>query len=227
TSVADTILGRYGKKLTWDIKARMMGKTERQASELLLSSFPNLDLTVDQFIKERRTLQDPLWPTTALLPGADKLVRHLHARGIPIAVATSCTRRNLNLKTSGLGSFFDLFGGNIVCVDDEEILSRRGKPYPDLALAAAKVLGRNVGEGAVDRAGAEEKTERSKGLVFEDAINGVIAGTRAGMKVVWVPDPELKALYPPSAKVTASAALNSLNDFIPEEWGLPPYPRFE
>ncbi|KDQ13827.1 hypothetical protein BOTBODRAFT_361719 [Botryobasidium botryosum FD-172 SS1] len=222
TSAINTVLGRYGKKLTWDIKARIMGKSERQGSELLLSFFPDIDLTVDQYIKERRVLQDPLWSTTSLLPGAERLVNHLHAHGIPTAVATSSTRRNFDLKTSHLGSVFDLFRGNVVCSDDKQIAPGRGKPHPDVFLAAARALERSVGDGDVGQAGAEERLERSKGLVFEDAINGVIAGARAGMKVVWVPDPELKALYPPS-EVIASAILDSLDDFIPQEWGLPPY----
>lgn len=163
----------------------------------------------------------------------------MHAHEIPIAVATGSQYRNFVLKTSHLGSLFDLFGGNVVCGDDERILPGRGKPNPDVFLVAAKTLGRNVGEGDVDQAGTEEKLERNKGLVFEDAISGVMAGTRAGMQgrqilcktalpalmlhtVVWIPDPELTALYPPSEVVT-SATLTTLEDFIPEEWGLPPY----
>ncbi|KDQ21581.1 hypothetical protein BOTBODRAFT_26022 [Botryobasidium botryosum FD-172 SS1] len=223
TVVTNTILARYGKKMTWDIKAGCMGKPERQASEYLLSFFPDIDLTVDQYIVERRELQDASWPTVSPLPGAEKLVRHLHAHGIPIAVATGSQHRNFVLKTSHLSSLFDLFGGNVVCGDDERILPGRGKPNPDVFLVAAKTLGRNVGEGDVDQASTEEKIERRKGLVFEDAISGVVAGMCAGMKVVWIPDPELTALYPPSEVVT-SATLKTLEDFVPEEWGLPPYP---
>jgi len=208
--------------MTWEIKAGLMGKPERQASEHLLSFFPDIDLTIDQYIKERTEMQDTLWPTVSPLPGVEKLVRHLHTHGIPMAVATGSQRRNFVLKTSHLDSLFALFGGNVVCGDDERILPGRGKPNPDVFLVAAKSLGRNVGEGDVDQASAEETLERSKGLVFEDAILGAIAGTRAGMKVVWIPDPELTALYPPPEVVT-SATLDSLEDFVPEEWGLPPY----
>jgi len=222
TVVTNNILERYGKKMTWEIKAGLMGKPERQASEHLLSFFPDIDLTIDQYIKERTEMQDTLWPTVSPLPGVEKLVRHLHTHGIPMAVATGSQRRNFVLKTSHLDSLFALFGGNVVCGDDERILPGRGKPNPDVFLVAAKSLGRNVGEGDVDQASAEETLERSKGLVFEDAILGAIAGTRAGMKVVWIPDPELTALYPPPEVVT-SATLDSLEDFVPEEWGLPPY----
>ena len=35
-----------------------------------------------------------------MLPGAERLVRHLKAKGIPIAVATSGARGNFDIKTS-------------------------------------------------------------------------------------------------------------------------------
>ncbi|KDQ21580.1 hypothetical protein BOTBODRAFT_207674 [Botryobasidium botryosum FD-172 SS1] len=222
TVVTNSILGRYGRKMTWDMKAGCMGKTELQASEHIMSFFPDIDLTVDQYTRERRALQDASWPTVDPLPGVEKLVGHLRAHGIPIAVATGSTRASFLLKTAHLGSLFDLFDGNIVCGDDERIAPGRGKPNPDVFLVAARSLGRKVGEGDVGQAGPEEKLERSKGLVFEDAIPGVIAGTSAGMNVVWIPDPELTVLYPPS-EVATSATLNTLEDFVPEEWGLPPY----
>jgi len=42
--------------------------------------------------------------------------------------------------------------------------------------------------------------------------------------VLWVPDPNLLALEGTScASDTADVILNSLEDFVPEQWGLPPY----
>lgn len=62
----------------------------------------------------------------------------------------------------------------------------RGKPNPDIFLIAAReMLGRDVGEEEGDGRGVvseTQKAERAKGLVFEDAIPGVQAGKRAGMK---------------------------------------------
>jgi len=223
TVVANTILARYGKTMTWDIKAGWMGKPEYVASKHILSFFPDIDLPVDQYTKERREMQNALWPTASFLPGAEKLIKHLHAHGVPMAVATGSPHYSYNLKTAHLRPVFDLFGDNVVCGDDKCIVPGRGKPSPDVFLIAAKGLGRNVGEGDVEDAGEAEKLERSKGLVFEDAISGVEAGTRAGMNVIWVPDPELAALYPP-ADVKHSATLTTLEEFVPEEWGLPPYP---
>ncbi|CEH18481.1 Predicted haloacid-halidohydrolase and related hydrolases [Ceraceosorus bombacis] len=61
-------------------------------------------------------------------------------------------------------------------------------------------------------------------LVFEDAKPGVQAGKAAGMKVVWVPDPNLRALLSKENEdLNADQILESLEDFEPEAWGLPPF----
>lgn len=79
---------------------------------------------------------------------------------------------------------FGAFEGRVICADDGLVRPGRGKPHPDIFLVAAeKCLGRKVGEGEAVEAGVseEQKLERAKGLVFEDAIPGVLAGRSAGM----------------------------------------------
>ena len=123
-----------------------------------------------------------MWPHIQPLPGIVKLVKHLHANKIPIAIATGTRRRNLKLKIGHLGYFIDCFDGRLVCADDGKIASDRGKPCPDLFLVAAReLLDRPVGTKEHSEAAEEEKLERAKGLVFEDAIPGMEAGKRAGM----------------------------------------------
>nr|KYP57467.1 GS1-like protein [Cajanus cajan] len=56
-------------------------------------------------------------------------------------------------------------------------------------------------------------------LVFEDAPSGVLAAKNAGMSVVMVPDPRLDKSF----HEAADQVLNSLLDFNPSEWGLPPF----
>lgn len=55
--------------------------------------------------------------------------------------------------------------------------------------------------------------------MFEDAPQGALAARRAGMQVVMVPDPTLPGEY----QVNATKVIPTLKDFIPEEFGLPPY----
>ncbi|KAG9023027.1 hypothetical protein FS837_006037 [Tulasnella sp. UAMH 9824] len=182
---------------------------------------------MDEFITERRARQDALWPTCQLLPGITKLVEHLAKHKIPMAVATGSIRRNYNLKAVHHPELFDLFEGKVICGDHPR-LKGLGKPRPDIFLLAAELLGRKVGEGDVsslDAEGAEGKAlieERARGLVLEDSTNGLEAGQRAGMKTIWVPDEKLRALAP-NETYGADCILESLEQFKPEEWGLPPY----
>jgi len=220
TKVTNDILGQFGKSMTWDMKAGCMGRPEREAAVHLLSYFPDIPLTVESYLTQRNIGQDLLWPTVQLLPGVQKLVLHLKKHSIPIAVATSSRRRKYNMKTGHFTEVFGCFEEKVVCGDDFPG-KMKGKPEPDIFLTAAREqLGRKVGEH-VD-CSEEEMEERGKGLVFEDAIPGMQAGKRAGMSVVWVPDANLLDVEF-SGPEKADQILKSVEDFVPEQWGLPPY----
>jgi pseudouridine-5'-monophosphatase len=124
-----------------------------------------LPMSTEKYLEITSIIQEDLFPQAKLLPGVEKLIRHLHAHDIPIAVATSSTRAKFELKTSLNKEVFELFDV-IICGDDAEI--KNAKPAPDLFLAAQKHLGNPPAENC---------------LVFEDAVNGVEAGLNAKMNV--------------------------------------------
>ncbi|KAG8891474.1 hypothetical protein FRC01_014677 [Tulasnella sp. 417] len=227
TEVNGAIIGRYGHEYTWSMRSAMMGKPEREGAEWLLNRFPDIPLSLDEYITERRARQDALWHTCQPLPGVRKLAEHLAKNKIPIAVATGSIRRNYDVKAEHHPELFDLFENRIIYGDDPR-LKGIGKPRPDVFLLAAELLGRTVGRGDVsslDAEGEEGKAlieERVRGLVLEDSPNGLEAGRRAGMKTIWVPDEKLRALAP-NETYGADCILESLEQFKPEEWGLPPY----
>ena len=96
--------------------------------------------------------------------GAGAFVETLARAGVPRAVATSASRRDLErvLGALGLARHLDV----AVTADDV----RWGKPHPEVYLKAADELG-------VDAAAC---------VVFEDAIVGVQAARAAGMRVIGV-----------------------------------------
>ncbi|CAG8623086.1 5672_t:CDS:2, partial [Acaulospora colombiana] len=182
------ILARYGKEYTWELKSRMMGLREYEAAVLLVNE-TKIDLTAEEYLKERNEKQALRFPHAKPMPG--------------VMVATSSKRDKFNIKATNNQELFGLFD-SIICGDDPGI--KNGKPAPDLFLAACARMG---------------NPPVTKCLVFEDAINGVEAARNAGMHVVWVPDPNLAALYP--GDNAATKVISSLEDFNPAKFGLPAF----
>ncbi|AES92314.1 putative glycerol-1-phosphatase [Medicago truncatula] len=204
TEVQEIILARYNKTFEWPLKAKMMGMKAIEAAKVFVEETGISDsLSADQFLVEREDMLRSLFPTSELMPGVSRLLKHLHAKGVPIAVATGSHKRHFELKTQRHGEMFSLMH-HVVLGDDPEV--KQGKPSPDVFLAAA----RRFEGGPVDP---------SNILVFEDAPSGVRAAKNAGMSVVMIPDPRLDKSF----QDAADQVLNSLLDFNPSEWSLPPF----
>ncbi|KAB1204259.1 (DL)-glycerol-3-phosphatase 2 [Morella rubra] len=204
TEVQEIILARYNKTFDWSLKAKMMGKKAIEAARVFVEETGLSDsLSAEDFLVEREAMLQKLFPNSELMPGAGRLIRHLHAKGIPICLATGSHRRHFELKTQRHGELFSLMH-HVVLGDDPEV--KQGKPSPDIFLAAAKRF-----EGC--------PVVPQKILVFEDAPSGVHAAKNAGMFVVMVPDPRLDNSFHDAA----DQILSSLLDFNPNDWGLPPF----
>ena len=126
-----------------------------------------------------------------LLPGAAQAVRALAGRW-PLGLASSANREVIDLVLE-LAGFGDAFR---VTVSSEEV--ERGKPAPDVYLAAARGLG----------------VEPARCVAIEDSSSGLRAAAAAGMTVIAVPNPH----YPPApdALALASAAVATVGEVTPE-----------
>jgi pseudouridine-5'-monophosphatase len=203
TECLDSFCSEFGKKFTWEIKSIQMGKKERESAQIFIDYY-NLSITVDEYIEKLRALLAERLPTTPLLPGAEKLIRHLHSHNIPIAVATGSDRWGYGKKTAGHQELFSLFHHTVLGSDDPDV--KRGKPAPDCFLVCAQRF--------------EHHPQPHEVLVFEDAANGAEAGLAAGMRVVWVPDVRADQSL---LKERVDVVLETLESFKPEDFGLPPY----
>ncbi|KAG0348689.1 glutathione synthase [Podila humilis] len=209
TAITTEILARYGKKYTFELKAKLMGLREKESAAILVSE-SGADMTPEEYLHERHLLQLERFPHCVPLPGVMRLIKHLKAHKIPIAVATSSYHKNFVLKSSNNQELFSLFDV-IVCGDDPAI--KNGKPNPDIFFVARDRLAELFGQ--------EQAPDNSQCLVFEDSPIGVQAGVNASMKVLWVPDENIGRLYPHLDGPTLR--LSSLEGFDPVFFGLPPF----
>lgn len=102
-----------------------------------------------------------------VLPGARELIEAARVAGLRLAVASNSSHRHVDghLAARGLLDLFEC----VVCREDVP----RGKPAPDLYLAALGRLGLSAEEA----------------VAFEDSMPGHEAAAAAGLRVVVVPNP--------------------------------------
>lgn len=122
------------------------------------------------------------------MPGVREMLQRLHDAGVPCAIASSTPRINIDfiLERMGLHIFF-----RAVTTGDQVT---HGKPAPDIFLHAARQLG---GRPA---------------LVFEDALVGIEAARRAGMRVVAV-----TTTHPAHELTAADKVVNRLDELSLKE----------
>jgi HAD superfamily hydrolase (TIGR01509 family) len=171
--------------LTLEDRARLDGKRNRDIFPILFNQ-PLEDPVLRAYADEKEAIYREL-SQGQLVPlcGLDRLLAALAARDIGVALATSAPEQNVrhSLEELGLSSL----GARVARSD----LVPRGKPHPDVFLAAAAMLG----------------VPASECVAFEDAPMGVSAARAAGMVCVALattfPRESLAALDPPPHAVVA------------------------
>jgi pseudouridine-5'-monophosphatase len=194
TICTNAILAKYGRgTLPWSIKAQLQGRPG-PTSGAILWEWAQLPISFEQYQSELTSLQKEHFPTCKPLPGVEKLLGDLtvartgKGEKVHIALATSSTATNFKLKTAHLEELFCVFEGHRrVLGDDERVPKGKGKPAPDIYLIALQTINASLEPG--------EEITPEECLVFEDSVPGVEAGRRAGMRVAWVPHPELHKEY--------------------------------
>ncbi|KAL2128145.1 hypothetical protein VTI74DRAFT_9605 [Chaetomium olivicolor] len=199
TQSTNILLEKYGRPaLTGSIRAQLMGIPGSTNGDVF-HNWAKLPISREQFARESSEEIRLHFQNCKPLPGAEKLLSDLsRARGasgdrIELALASSTKSASYELKTSKpetkrLLSFFQ--PSRRVLGDDPRLPQGRGKPASDLYLVALQSLNSVVESG-------KKVIMPNECLVFEDSVVGVEAGRRAGMRVIWVPHPDLAAEYRP------------------------------
>uniref|UniRef100_A0A915JLW0 Uncharacterized protein n=1 Tax=Romanomermis culicivorax TaxID=13658 RepID=A0A915JLW0_ROMCU len=92
-------LDPYDCKFNWEMKHQMMGRKWLESLELLINHY-KLPIGVDQFASICQKYLEALFPDAELLPGAEKLVRHLYKHNIPMCICTGSSKTYFEIKTS-------------------------------------------------------------------------------------------------------------------------------
>jgi len=163
----DIFLEKHGVKLT-DAEKRV--KIHGQANPDImrgifgsqLSEQDTYDYAQDKELIYRQLCVNDL----KLAPGAEDLFDFLKAKGIPFTIATSAGIENVSFyyENMHLDSWFSMDK----IVYDQGIF--RGKPHPDVFLAAAGKLELNPQDT----------------VIFEDSVPGIMAAQRAGAGKIYI-----------------------------------------
>ena len=159
------ILARRGATLTREHKARFIGYGNRYIMERFIGEF-GLPDTPERLLEEKNEEYLVLArENTVVFPEMRALIEALSSRGIPMAVASGSSPVVISeiLGMTRLRSYFS------AAVSSEDVPN--GKPEPDVFLEAARRIG-----------ASPEET-----LVVEDAVYGVMAAKRAGMRCAVIP----------------------------------------
>ncbi len=158
---------KLGEEVGFTMTPEFFRKTFGQRNDAIIRQLvPN---ATDEQIAKLGARKEELYREVARgrlvpLPGAMELIRGLKELGFKLAIASSTPRINIAFAIEQLrmGDLFDDFVGA------EDV--KRGKPDPEVFLTAARKVG----------------VAPERCVVFEDAVAGVIAAKRGGMKCVAV-----------------------------------------
>ncbi|KAK6054466.1 HAD hydrolase, family IA, variant 3 [Cooperia oncophora] len=206
TMANQAMLKKYGREFTPDMQAQMMGRSGTEANAWLLKEVGISDqISPEDFTAQKDAMLAEMFPKCQAFPGAERLVRHFAKKQIPMAICSGSCWRKFKLKATNHHSWLDLVPIKVLCGDDKAV--KRGKPFPDAFLETMRRF-------------PVQPTDPEHVLVFEDSPNGGKAAKAAGMQCVMVPEPKFRQQC---LDLNVTKVLSSLKDFVPEEFGLPPF----
>jgi len=159
----DDLYGTTGVEMG-EAVAQWRARSGRQSGQHELPSDAEVvDQIIDQVVAHVRASGQPM-------AGVREAIVLFERLGLALAVASSSPRRLIDVVCERLG--FDNIGVRCSAVEEA-----KGKPAPDVYLAAARELG----------------AAPASCLAIEDTVTGMTAAKAAGMRCIAIPDPILAA----------------------------------
>ena len=216
-----SVCDEFGVTYTFEMKSKIMGMKYIDGMKILLPLLGIEDkISGEEFVKRLNRKFPEYFPKAKILPGVENLIKHLKKNGIPFGISTGSSNEAFEMKETNLKSFFAEFDFILKCGSDPDI--KQGKPGPDPYLVASKRFSSLPICKLVPYLPiftvflAPENC-----LAFEDSPNGVLSARAAGMQCVMIPDRRLDR----ALTKKATLVLDSMEDFKPELFGLPPFSK--
>lgn len=161
----DAYAKREGFTLLEPVSLKINGMHSNDIFPLLLGNEVVAQYGLDRLNREKEEVyRDMYRPKIAPIAGVIELLKEAKKAGVKCAIGSSGCRENVEMIIEGL-DIADLIDGSISGSD-----VTHGKPHPEIFTKAHELLGLK----------AEEC------IVVEDAVNGIVAGVRAGCKCLAV-----------------------------------------
>jgi len=157
------VFQRYGVKFTYeDFKTKIDGMPRDKGVKKILPFLAGAEIEKECAAKQAYFEGLLRNHKVKVFKSSVNLIKKLKKQKYKIAMASSSKNAKSILKKLGIYKLFD--------ADAEGAMIKKGKPYPDIFLKAAKKL----------------KVSPRECVVFEDAASGVIAAKKAKMKCVGI-----------------------------------------
>ncbi len=187
-------LQRFGIPLPHDLQKNVEGMSFSETALYFKETF-RLSDSLDQIKSDWNQMAwDKYLNEVPMKKGVKALLDYLKSHRIPAGIATSNSRElvELIIKKHQIQDYFTSIRTSCEVA--------KGKPSPDIYLLVAEDL----------------KVTPSGCLVFEDIVQGIMAGKNAGMKVCAVHD-EYSVHTTELKKELADYYIESMEDIVPEE----------
>ncbi|UXI18263.1 uncharacterized protein NH340_JMT04206 [Sarcoptes scabiei] len=207
----ESILSKRGLQMSEEFKEFIPNINRFDHIRQKINADYNLSLERKEFFQE--LVKEFSLKNIKLMPGAERLIKHLYDQNIPMAIATGNSKAMIDIIWGEHGEFFQKYINHFVSAfDDPEV--KNLKPDPEVFLVAAKRF-------------SEPPESMSNVLIFEDSITGIKGAIASQARSIFVSKLLINSIEHKNLIDKSALAIESLEHFKPEIFGLKPKKKFQ